>query len=177
MHRRVSLEIPVDAPTTPQDTIALAMARTPAGMTRIHSAIAYRLAQITRANFGPAGAHRPADWPRLSWPYQRAIRYFGPPKLVLEGKLIRNFGVVANREFGRVTNTTPYAAIHQHGGRNRWGRIPARPYFPVTGGGLTPYARRELIRAARRVIDQIRAEVMGRWGGAFVGGQFFRARL
>ncbi len=99
--------------------------------------------QITRESFGANGTNRPAPWPPLSSAYQRRIKYFGPPKLIRTGVLMNSIRLrVDNSQYAEVFTNCPYAAVHQFGGRH----IPARPYFPVIGTELTPYAAERINR-------------------------------
>jgi len=61
-------------------------------------------------------------------------------------QLIDSFAIYASSKTARLTNTAPYADIHQFGAR--YMNVPARPYYPVTsdGSSLNPYAERRVYR-------------------------------
>lgn len=116
--------------------------------------IGHMFANITKNNFGTSGIDRPIVWPPLSPRYMRKINYFGPPKLILTGKL-RNSIQIGYVRSNSVTieSDIDYAGIQQFGGETV--NIPARPYFPVISSTrygpheLTPYAAGEV----RKMLD------------------------
>ena len=68
--------------------------------------------------------------------------------LVDTGDLSRQFFVSANANSVSISNTMPYAAIHQFGGMAGRGRkvaIPARPFLPVSASGDLDATERELV--------------------------------
>jgi phage gpG-like protein len=62
--------------------------------------------------------------------------------LVLSGRLYQSITPRINSPTeSEVFTNVPYAEVHQEGGGNN---VPARPYFPVLGGRLTPYAEQRI---------------------------------
>lgn len=127
-----------------------------AGRTRILEAVADKLLRITWENFGENGQNRPIEWQPLSPRYQRAIGYFGPPKLILEGDLISSVRTLGmGDDWVEIGSDLPYAGIQQRGE----GPVPARPYFPVYDNGveaeLTPFGDAEVRRVIEREISQM----------------------
>ncbi len=122
------------------------------GQAQIHEAMGNRFLQITRSTFGPNGQHRPNDWRPLSPRYQKEIGYFGPPKLVLGGAMIRSINLA---QWGHdrvvVLAGSDYASEHQHGAQ----RLPRRGFFPINAGTLTNYADREVRKAAQGALDKM----------------------
>ena len=110
---------------------------------------------LTMGNF-KSGDYRPTPWPAKS--------DGTPAKLQKSGILSRAFHLTVTNTAATLANPMVYAAIHQFGGQikgNPWLRfqingkwvtasqvtIPARPFFPVESGHLTPKAE-EKIRAS-----------------------------
>lgn len=112
--------------------------------------------RITWENFGVNGANRPKEWSPLSPNYQRAIKYFGPPKLILTGDLITSIRKTGEGQGWIEAGTdVDYASDHQYG--TKW--VPARPFFPITGPPdnpkLTPYAESQMIQAGQAEMNTI----------------------
>lgn len=101
---------------------------------------------ITMGNFNDAGArYRPAPWP--------AKKDGTPSKLQKSGTLARSFHLQVTSQAAKVSTPVIYAATHQFGRtEGRGAPIPARPFFPVLGGKLTPAAEQLISRAGERQI-------------------------
>lgn len=101
---------------------------------------------ITLGNFNDAGAeYRPKPW--------AAKKDGTPSKLQKSGTLSRSFHLTANNDSATVSNPTIYAATHQFGRtEGRGAPIPARPFFPVENGKLTPAAEEKIGAAGQRAI-------------------------
>ena len=129
---------------------------------------------ITQGNFNSVSSqYRPIPW--------RAKLDGSPATLKKSGLLSHSFHLEVTSEYARVYNPTPYAAIHQYGGKTRphkitaksgkalhfqiagknifaasvnhsGSNIPARPFFPVLNGKLTPAAEKLILAAAYRAI-------------------------
>lgn len=124
---------------------------------------------ITEGTFNSVGAsYRPKPWPPLADP--EGV----PSNLQKSTTLAKAFTLQVTAQSATVTNPMPYAAIHQFGGVIRpktkkylsWINskgervfakmvtIPARPFFPVLNGKLTPAAEAKIEHAARRMIER-----------------------
>ena len=103
---------------------------------------------ITMGNFNDAAAeYRPKPW---------ANKKDGTPsKLQKSGTLARSFHLTVTNESATVSTPTIYAATHQFGrAEGRGAPIPARPFFPVADGKLTPAAEALIARAGQRAIER-----------------------
>ena len=117
---------------------------------------------LTMGNFKTA-AYRPKDWP--------AKKDGTPSKLQKSGTLSRSFHLQVTNTGATVATPMIYAAIHQFGGTikgNPWLRfkvgdrwcavaqvtIPARPFFPVESGRLTPKAEEKIRAAGQRAASR-----------------------
>lgn len=123
---------------------------------------------ITEGNFNSAGAgFRPSTWPPK--------RDGSPSNLKLTGLLWHSFHLTITKDSATLANPTPYAAIHQFGGvikgnpllkfkiGDQWVSkhqvtMPARPFYPVKNGKLTPAAEEKITAAGMRVIERIAAK-------------------
>lgn len=106
----------------------------PAFKRRIMWRVSRELLSMTQANFGSSGLYRPSPWPPLSKKYQKRIKYFGPPKLVLKGPLLSSLTAsVPNENTAEVSSTVVYAAAHQFGVAQN--NLPPRPFFPIVSKG------------------------------------------
>lgn len=127
------------------------------GCRRILEAIGDEVCYITWENFGEAGSNRPFGWPPLSPKYQKAIGYYGPPKLILNGDLISSVKVQElTDDTVTVGSDIEYASIHQFGE----GIVPARPYFPFYGDAIgdatmTPFCERRVNQVVENTVRQI----------------------
>jgi phage gpG-like protein len=106
---------------------------------------------ITQGNFNSVGAsYRPRPWvPKKDG---------SPSSLRKTGLLQRSFYLNVTSDSATLTSPTPYAAVHQFGSDKPSGRgsgIPARPFYPVVDGRLTPAAEEKVLAAARRALDRI----------------------
>jgi phage gpG-like protein len=120
---------------------------------------------ITEGNFNSAGAsYRPKPWP--------AKRDGTPSNLQQSTTLAKSFALEVTSTYAKVSNPMIYAAIHQFGGviKPKSGKflvfttadghtvfvrsvkIPARPFFPVLDGKLTPAAEELIARAGQRTL-------------------------
>lgn len=100
---------------------------------------------ITMGNFNDAGSKfRPRHW---------ANKKDGTAsKLQQSGTLARSFHLEVTPERATVSNPTIYAATHQFG--RTAANIPARPFFPVEAGKLTPSAEELVERAGIRAVQR-----------------------
>lgn len=119
---------------------------------------------ITQGTFNSVGAsYRPIPW--------KAKIDGSPSNLQKSTTLAKAFHLNVTTTLATVSNSTIYARIHQLGGvikpktgkylkfkiGDRWVSVkqvtmPARPFFPVLNGQLTPKAGEKIIGAAERVI-------------------------
>ena len=105
---------------------------------------------ITMGNFNDAGAaYRPVPW--------KPKKDGRPSKLQKSGTLSRSFHLDVTSEKATVSTPVIYGATHQFGRAEA--NIPARPFFPVTGGSdsearLTPPAAEKIIAAGQRMIER-----------------------
>lgn len=103
---------------------------------------------ITMGNFNDVGAeYRPKVW---------ANKKDGTPsKLQKSGTLSRSFHLEVTSQHATVSNPVIYAATHQFGRtEGRGAPIPARPFFPVLDGKLTPKAEEKIQRAGQRQMEK-----------------------
>lgn len=123
---------------------------------RLHRAIGEKFLEMSKRNFGVSGQYRSQGWRPLTKKYQKRIRYYGPPKLVLKGNLRSSIRLSVTTSEATVYSDSPYAAVHQFGGGNN---IPARPYFPVIGSDgnyrLTKRAEFEIQNALQAELNRI----------------------
>jgi phage virion morphogenesis protein len=128
---------------------------------------------ITQGNFNKVGAsYRPAPWPNK--------KDGSTATLKKSGLLSQSFHLTVTDDQAIVSNPTPYAAIHQFGGKTRphviepkfkkalafnggvyakvnhpGSNIPARPFFPVQNGKLTPAAEKLILAAGQRTFKKL----------------------
>jgi phage gpG-like protein len=119
---------------------------------------------IIKGNFNSAGASmRPKTW---------KAKADGKPSILQQSTLLsKSFHLTVSAKLAMVANPTPYAAIHQFGGAikgkpwlrfkagDRWATkaqvtIPARPFYPVIDGKLTPAAAQKISAAGIRAINR-----------------------
>ncbi len=122
----------------------------PQSRQKVLLAMVEELRTLSERNFGANRPNRPAEWPPLSPTYQKAIKYFGAPKLILTGRLVSGFRITSTPDKATLYNETPYAARHQFGDNFGIYKVPGRPFVPVINGELTPYAKKQLTDAALR---------------------------
>lgn len=98
------------------------------------------------ANFGASGEFRPTPWRQLSKAYSKKVnRRFAT--LFVSGRLKNAVRDYADARRGRVSVSKAdciYALAHQMG----YGRLPARPYFPLREDGRPMESVRRLCEAA-----------------------------
>ncbi len=116
------------------------------------SRIIGEIQDITQQNFGPSGIDRPQPWKPLSQNYASEWKDGDTtPTLMMSDEkhnlrnpnlphLIDCFDAKVNEDKAVLTNRSPYADNHQLGLG-----IPARPYYPVNGDELTPYAESKMV--------------------------------
>lgn len=140
----------------------IATARNPLPVVR---AMGTTFKTITEGTFSSFGAsYRPRAWP--------AKRDGTPSILQKTTTMAKSFYLAVTPTTATLSNPTPYAAIHQFGGvirpvtakRLSWvgpdGKrifamkvtIPARPFYPITGGRLTAAAEEKIRRAGERAL-------------------------
>ena len=145
---------------SPALTRMLEMARNPRPVVR---AMGTTFKSITEGNFNSAGAEfRPTPWkPKADGTACNLIK---------STTLAHSFQLLANERTATVSTPVPYAEIHQTGGvilpkkkqamrfqiGGQWVTVkrvvmPARPFFPVLNGKLTPKAEDYIRRAGERV--------------------------
>lgn len=103
---------------------------------------------ITQGTFNSVGAsYRPSPW---------APKKDGTPSnLKKSGLLAQSFHLEVTDQFAKVSNPTVYAATHQFGRDfGRGSPIPARQFFPVKDGKLTPAAERLIMAAGQRALER-----------------------
>ncbi len=116
-------------------------------------AAAKEFRRITLANMGASGEARPTPWTKLTKSWAQKKHTDRTPTLVWKGNLMRSIVATPNSD-GSATcgSDCPYAAVHQEGGGNS---IPARRYFPIMRGKLTPYAERRITLVVSQAIDKL----------------------
>lgn len=144
------------------------IAKTARNPARVFRAMGTTFMSITMGNFRQDTSYRPSAWP--------AKRDGSPSYLMLHNVLSRSFHLEVSDSYAKVSNPCIYAAIHQFGGvikaknkkalRFQWApgqwavvksvRIPARPFFPVTGTAgnykLTERAQEKIRAAGERIL-------------------------
>jgi len=145
------------------------LAATAKNPTAVLRAMGTTFKSITEGNFSSFGAqYRPKPWPPLKDPE-------GKPSILQKSTtLAKAFHLEVTAQAATLSNPMPYAGIHQFGGviRAKAGKtlswvnskgdrvfakmvtIPARPFYPVLNGKLTPKAEEKVGNAARRVIER-----------------------
>ena len=58
-----------------------------------------------------------------------------------------------NREFASCYTDNPYALAHQEGVPDK--NLPRRPFFPVFGGFLTPFAEEQCLEAGQAAFERV----------------------
>ena len=125
-----------------------ALAATARNPEKVFRAMGTTFMSITMGNFNDAGSdYRPSVWP--------AKKDGSPSKLQKSGTLSRSFHLTVNSQGATVSSPTIYAATHQFGRtEGRGSPIPARPFFPVLDGKLTPQAEEKIAAAGKRAIER-----------------------
>lgn len=133
--------------------------------TAVFRAMGTTFKSITEGNFNSVGAaYRPQPW---------KPKWGGAPSILQSRNpvLSKSFQLTVTPNSATVSNPMIYAAIHQFGGviraegrkalrfkiNGKWVMrkqvtIPARPYFPVENGRLTPKAEALIQRAGERAV-------------------------
>ena len=115
----------------------------------IQAAMANRFASIVHNNFGFEGEDRPKSWPSLSFDYaQHYHRGVDVPTEILSGDMMNSVRIEENNPDAASVFVDPsieYAASQQ----------ATRPFFPMLGGQLTPYAIDEVTRAAQNKAERL----------------------
>ena len=151
---RLDIKVPFPAVSTPAQLSALSQALNASGRQSILKAMGKEFVMVSLETFGASGVNRPSPWAPLSKRYQRQIRYFGPPKLILDGSLvgsIRQVSASAESTLVKVGSgkSESYAMAHQWG----VGKLPARPYLPINPDrSLTDLGRKRLEDAGHKAL-------------------------
>lgn len=153
---RIGLRLKSD--TASPYLLRLAASLTGQGRRTVTRSMARAFYEQTLGNFGVSGIDRPHSWPALSEGYKKYLRKksFGTPlvpTLLRRGTLMNSIRIQTNTDSTSVYTDNPYAAVHQFGFDSRG--IPARPYFPVVNGELTPSANQKVQNAATQEIVRI----------------------
>ena len=121
---------------------------------KVYRAMGTTFMAITMGNFNDVGSdYRPVAWPALKHDQKGGPGKAGDPsKLQLNNVLARNFFLEVTSSGAKVSNPTIYAATHQFG--REAANIPARPFFPVLNGKLTPKAAEKIAAAGKRAIEK-----------------------
>lgn len=122
---------------------------------------------ITEGNFNSVGAsYRPSPW---------KPKYGGAPSILQKsGLMVHSFFLGVSKDRAVLANPTKYAAVHQFGGTikakgkalrfydangaalfRKTVTIPARPFYPVKDGRLTPAAMTLIERAGARAVERV----------------------
>lgn len=120
-------------------------------LTAIHEAIASRVHSIVLKNFGESGLDRPSSWSPLSPRYaNRVKRTFAT--LELSGNLKRSVRSTSSPAEAVIwqDSSVPYGAAHQFGSE----KLPARPFFPMVGDGVTPFVEQQISEAVEESITE-----------------------
>jgi len=120
---------------------------------KIQGAAAFRFADIAFNNFGFSGEDRPEVWPILSASYAKEF-HDGQriPTLQLTGALQESISIESTPEMAVVYSDSEYALDQQEG--NESTNLPARPFFPIVGEQITPYAEAQCLDAAQAELDR-----------------------
>lgn len=119
----------------------------PASRRSLMASLIGEIQDITQKTMGRNGENRPEPWAILNEKYAKEWKYGDtePTLLMSDEKhnlrnpdlphLIDLFYATFSENSSSLTNTSPYADIHQLGLG-----VAKRPYYPVLGNDLTPYA-------------------------------------
>ena len=118
--------------------------------------IANSLYNITMESFAGQKSPSGAPWQRLAPSTLRRKKH--PGKILYEtGQLHRRIYTRSDKDSAEIGVNLPYAAIHQfggHAGRGRKVSIPARPYLPLEGDGLSKVVWDEISEILEGVLDE-----------------------
>lgn len=117
---------------------------------QILGAMAAKFKWLTLQNFGDAGTSRPRQWPPLSPAYSKRVGR-SHATLFLTSALFRSIQLRVTDDFAQVFTVSDYGEAHQWGN----GRLPARPFMPMTQTNFTPYAEAECVKAGQQAYDAI----------------------
>jgi phage gpG-like protein len=113
---------------------------------KVFRAMGTTFMSITMGNFNDAGSkYRPKPW---------ADKKDGTPSKLQKNRVMsRSFHLTVTDQSATVGNPELYAATHQFGRTTgRGAPIPARPFFPVLDGKLTPAAEEKIAAAGQRAL-------------------------
>jgi phage gpG-like protein len=128
----------------------------PTALRQVLGAMAAKFKYLCMMNTGFSGIDRPHEWDALSPRYAKRVhRDFAT--MDLTGNLMRSIRMQVHPDYSEVfiaPDDCPYASRHQ------WGDeiMPARPFFPMTEDGLTPYAEQEVVSAAQDMLAESLSE-------------------
>jgi phage gpG-like protein len=143
-----------------------ALAKTAKNPTPVMRAMGTTFKSITEGTFNSVGSsYRPTPWP--------AKADGSPSNLQRSTTMSKAFQLSVTDKTATVSNPMIYARVHQLGaiikavnakalswldnGVRRFAKkvkIPARPFFPILNGRLTPAAETKILAAGKRVIDK-----------------------
>jgi len=156
--------------TVTKDTLSPSLARLAAlgkNPTPVMRAMGRKFQTITKSTFNSSGAgNRPTPWPTKSDGNASNLRK--------TGTLFQSINLdQVTATSARVSTGVKYARIHQLGGeivpksapylcfrigdrfvKTKKVTMPARPFFPVVNGQLTPSAEEQIRKAGERVIEK-----------------------
>ena len=133
------------------------LASTASRPAKVFRAMGTTFMSITMGTFNDVGAkYRAATWAPLKRDQRGGPGKAGDPsKLQLHGVLARSFFLSVTDTRATVSNPTLYGPTHQFGRTaGRGAPIPARPFFPVVDGKLTPAAEKLIAAAGERAIKK-----------------------
>ena len=121
------------------------------------SAMAATFYNTVMANFdGGEGQDRPIEWEKLRAGYAN-FAHGGDrtPRLQLSGELKSSVqGNDMNPDAAVIFCDSPYGSFHQEGGTSYWNNksyeIPARPFFPIANGEVTPQTTQKCLEACEQ---------------------------
>jgi phage gpG-like protein len=127
------------------------LARTPAIRRQVLEAMGTQLVSLTKRAFNDASL-RAAAWSAHKKPQCNQL-------LKKSGALFQSIRIARMTDDAvTVASDRRYAAVHQLGSaraKGRGGGIPARPFFPFTGGQMTQIAQGRVQATARRKLDAL----------------------
>ncbi|MDE2104419.1 MAG: phage virion morphogenesis protein [Patescibacteria group bacterium] len=130
------------------------MARAAKHPEKVFRAMGTTFMSLTMGAFNDVGEeYRPSPWPALKHDQRGGAgkKAGEASNLQLHSVLARSFHLTVSDTGATVSNPTVYAATHQFGRDfGRGSPIPARPFFPVKDGELTPAAAEKIRRAGER---------------------------
>jgi len=125
---------------------------TSSAMERIHRKMGLKLLQVTKQSFFQHGQFGGAPWQEYAESTKKRWHKHDPVTLIESGDMFGSVRFDGATSLGaRVVAGDWKSSLHQSGGEG----LPARPYFPISQGRLTPQAEREVVKAAQREIHNI----------------------